>query len=378
MTTGQQHPPYARAPRRAQSPPRTHTDGRAGTFAHKRRRLTCTARKPPPASARQPRSKDKDAPKGTGIVLVRAAVGASFALSPSGLGAMLDAPIRGCGCRAPIRRGIPMRRFRPIAVAALGLACLSAAPPVRAGFLDDAGQYGLDRVNDFADIFRFRLGAPVHGDAYGAKARVTALLQLGYVHFDGHYAGIDRRAIGWAEERRTEGGISLLYGSRHEMISRWGNEFLDADTLWTEVEDRRRLRNLPYWDDGRGDLLGIGGEIATPIGAIDLGVYPSEALDFLTGFFFIDPFNDDQLCMDESWRYDFEKATTPPGPDLGAAARKANARRAALDAEIAERLAAEHAAAEAEAAAAEAQEAVAGDVTTPDAAPGSEADAWEE
>lgn len=178
-------------------------------------------------------------------------------------------------------------------------AALALAPtPGHANFLDDVGQYALDRVHDFADIFRLRTGVPHRGQGYGAKARATALAQAGYVHFNGEYAGMDRRGIGVVRERRTEGGVSVFYASHHSMAALDANEFLAANTDWSFVADRRLLRNKPYWDDGRGDFLGIGAEIATPLLAIDIGLYPSQAVDFLAGFLLIDMYGDDRLDWD--------------------------------------------------------------------------------
>lgn len=155
------------------------------------------------------------------------------------------------------------------------------------------GDYFKDRGNDVLDIFRLRAGFPEHGRSFGVKARVTSVAQLGYVTFNGTYAGLDRRGVGVVDEWRREGGVSLLYGSFNEMETRSGNHFLEADTNWSILEDRRILRNLPHWDDGRRRPLSIGAELALPIGALDLGIYPEEAFDFVLGLFTLDVFNDD-------------------------------------------------------------------------------------
>ncbi len=217
------------------------------------------------------------------------------------------------------------------------------APNVARAEEDAFGLYLKDRLNDFADIFRIRGGIPKDGKGYGAKARLTFLAQAGYVNFNGYYGGLERRGWGLAEESRTEGGVSALYGTTVEMYPVSGNEYLMADTPWSIIEDRRILRNLPYWDDGRGDLLGVGAEIATPVLALDLGVYPSEAVDFLAGIFTIDPYNDDHDVVE----YYPEKYRTPSvlsEPDLEASTRD---KQAALDAQN-EALAAEQLAEEVE------------------------------
>ena len=227
-------------------------------------------------------------------------------------------------------------RFRSLAspaALALSAALLGLPALTQADLIVDAGQYVEDRVCDFADIFRLRLGVPRHGEGYGVKVRATALAQLGFVHYNGHYFGMERRALGLSEERRTEGGVSLLYASRNEMIPNWGNQFLSANTLWTEIENRRIIRNFPDWDDGRGHFLSAGAEVATPILGVDVGVYPSELLDFVTGFVCIDPFNDDQLALDRNSDFQYREPTTPPVPDLEAATREEKARVDALQAE---------------------------------------------
>jgi len=156
-----------------------------------------------------------------------------------------------------------------------------------------AANYFMDRVNDFADMFRFRVGVPENGKAGGVKARATVFAQAGFVHYDGWYTGINKRALGTTQEERTEGGVSLLYGSKHTTIPQAGNIHLEGDTPWAALEDRHILLNMPYWDDGRGDLLSVGTEVATPFFALDVGVNTTEVLDFVAGIFTIDPFQDD-------------------------------------------------------------------------------------
>lgn len=181
--------------------------------------------------------------------------------------------------------------------------------------------YFVDRGHDILDIFRIRAGAPSNGEGYGAKARLTSAAQLGYVNFDGYYAGLNRRGIGVSHEDREEGGISFLYFSEHTMETKTGNVFLHESTDWAKIRDRRLERNLPYWDDGQGDPLGIGAEIATPILALDAGIYPVEAVDFVLGIFTIDIYEDDRLSIqNDPW--DPMVPTTPPSPDLEAATSK--------------------------------------------------------
>ncbi|MBI1293317.1 hypothetical protein GC173_19100 [bacterium] len=172
------------------------------------------------------------------------------------------------------------------AVALVSMTCTGMA-------LADASTYFKNRGNDFLDIFRARAGFPEHGRGYGAKLRVTSLAQVGYVDFDGSYAGLERRGVGVVDEKRREAGVSVLYGSYNEMVPTAGNQYLRASTNWSLLEDRRIIRNLPHWDDGRRRPLSIGGELALPIGAIDLGIYPEEVADFVVGIVTLDMFNDD-------------------------------------------------------------------------------------
>lgn len=203
-----------------------------------------------------------------------------------------------------------MRRLAMTGLIALGFLAL-APNHSQAGVFRSIGIYCKDRFHDGLDIFRLRAGFPNDGKGVGVKARVTTLAQVGYVFFNGTYAGLDRRGVGVVDERRREYGISALYGSYNEMVPVYGNGFLKANSDWSEVEDRRILRNLPHWDDGRQRYLSVGAEVATPLLALDAGVYPEEVLDFALGFLTLDIYNDDEL-------YDHDlsqmEATTLPGP----------------------------------------------------------------
>jgi len=216
--------------------------------------------------------------------------------------------------------------MRKLIVSAAILAALSAPSQAHAGFLGGVGAYAKDRFHDLLDVVRLRGGVPEEGKGIGAKAKVTSLAQVGYVQFRGKMAGMERRAIGVTAERRSEGGLSLLYASSHEMRPVAGNDFIHADTAWSEIEDRRIIRNLPHWDDGRRRFLGVGAEVATPILALDAGVYPEEALDFIVGWVGIDLYDDDELFLNGG---DLYEPTTPRVPDTHAPFR---AKRASLEA----------------------------------------------
>ncbi|MGF1572300.1 MAG: hypothetical protein ACFCU1_04445 [Sumerlaeia bacterium] len=211
----------------------------------------------------------------------------------------------------------PLRTMKAPAAA---LALMMIVPtPTYAGIED----YFVDRFHDVLDIVRLRSGIPDEGEGYGVKARVTSAAQVGYVNFDGTYAGINRRGIGMTREDREEGGISFLYFSEHAMDTKFGNVFLEGTTDWSKVRDRRLERNKPYWDDGQGDPLGIGAEIATPILALDIGIYPIEIADFVLGIFTIDIMEDDRITQARN-PYLEMFPTQPPVPNLTIAAEKKN------------------------------------------------------
>lgn len=216
--------------------------------------------------------------------------------------------------------------MRKLIVAAAIFAAVIAPSQAHAGFLGGVGTYAKDRFHDLLDVVRLRGGVPEDGKGIGAKAKVTSLAQVGYVQFRGKMAGMERRAIGVTAERRSEGGLSLIYASSNEMRPVAGNDFIHADTAWSDIEDRRIIRNLPYWDDGRRRFLGIGAEIATPVLALDAGVYPEEAIDFIVGWVGIDLYDDDELFLNGG---DLYEPTTPRIPDSTAPFR---AKRAALEA----------------------------------------------
>ncbi len=201
------------------------------------------------------------------------------------------------------------------AAALLTALCFAAPAHSSAGVLSGPWTYVKDRFNDGLDIFRLRAGFPDDGKGLGAKVRVTSLAQAGYIFFRGTYVGLDRRGVGVVNERRREGGVSLLYGSRNRMVPIAGNSYLKGNTDWSEIEDRRIIRNLPHWDDGRQRHLSIGAEVATPLFGLDVGLYPEEILDFALGFLIIDIYNDDELF---GWDNIGMEATTLPGPDAEA------------------------------------------------------------
>lgn len=209
-----------------------------------------------------------------------------------------------------------MKLSRCLLPALLAGAVSMTATPAQAGFVDGVGVYVQDRINDFADIFRIRAGVPNSGRSLGFKVRATTLAQVGYVHFDGDYWGMDRRSIGKVDEVRTEGGVSLFYGSNTEMVPMLGNIFLMGDSEWSDIQERTLVRYLASWDDGRKRPFSLGLEIALPVVALDLGLYPTEAFDFALGFTTIDLYKDDRLYQ-PTLRPE-APAVVPPRPDNSA------------------------------------------------------------
>jgi len=187
------------------------------------------------------------------------------------------------------------RRARATAlVALLALALLGAPGRGDAGVLN----YLRDRGEDLLDVVRLRFISPHRAEGYGLKARATALAQAGYVHTNGLAYGMDRRAIGVTAERRTEGGIGPFYFSRTQMARVAGRSHFDPESPWNLAHRRGVVRNLPAWDDGRLHPLSIGAEAQIGLFGLDLGVYPTEALDFVTGWLFFDIYKDDQTYVD--------------------------------------------------------------------------------
>jgi len=176
--------------------------------------------------------------------------------------------------------------------------------------------YFRDRGADFLDIFLFRISAPRGARGIGFRARATALAQVGAVYFEGEHFGIDRRGIGVWEERRKQGGISLLSFSSVENEIIWGNYFLKPDTPWMKFQERGLIRNDIYWDDGRKQFFSVSVELQPPIlPGFEIGIYPVEILDFAVGFLTLDPQNDD-LARVRKYAPEFEEKETTSTKEL--------------------------------------------------------------
>ncbi|MCX7765283.1 MAG: hypothetical protein N2246_01050 [Candidatus Sumerlaeia bacterium] len=160
-------------------------------------------------------------------------------------------------------------------------------------------EYFRDRGNDFLDIFRLRISAARQAKGFGFHARVTTLAQIGGVYFEGEHVGLDRRAIGVWREERFSGGISALYFTDVNNDVVYGNRFTDLNDVWSQVKDRGIVRNNVYWDDGRHHPFSVGAEVQLGLlPGLDVGLYPTEAIDFLVGIFTLDPWDDDLMRIE--------------------------------------------------------------------------------
>ena len=154
--------------------------------------------------------------------------------------------------------------------------------------------YFRDRGADFLDLFLLRISAPRRIPSIGFRARATALAQIGAIYFEGEHFGMDRRGIGVWRERRIQGGLSLLFFTSVQNDVIWGNYFLEENTPWMNFEERGLVRNDICWDDGRKDFFSINAEVQLVfLPGLEAGVYPIELIDFVMGFFTLDPKNDD-------------------------------------------------------------------------------------
>lgn len=161
------------------------------------------------------------------------------------------------------------------------------------------GRYFQDRANDFLDIFRFRLSAAREAKGFGFHIRATCLAQVGALYFDGEHFGMDRRAIGVWREKRFAGGLSAVYFTDVTNDIVYGNRFTDVDDVWSEAQERGIVRNNIYWDDGRNHPFSIGAEVQLGIlPGVDIGVYPTELVDFVVGIFTLDPWGDDLMRIE--------------------------------------------------------------------------------
>jgi hypothetical protein len=187
------------------------------------------------------------------------------------------------------------------------LGCCLAAVVLVAGAPSRASagviEYFRDRGEDLLDVFRLRFMVPYRAEGYGLKARVTSLAQAGYVHFNGSAFGMDRRAIGQVHEKRTEGGVSVVYFSRTQMEKVRGNDYLDSDAIWNQAAPRGIMRRGSSWDDGRLHPVSVGAEVELGAFGLDVGAYPTEAIDFVLGWLFLDIYKDDRSFTDDLPEY---------------------------------------------------------------------------
>jgi len=187
-----------------------------------------------------------------------------------------------------------------------------AAASAQAGILG----YFRDRGADFLDLFLLRISAPRGIRGIGFRARATALAQVGAIYFEGEHFGMDRRAIGVWGEKRAQGGLSLLFFTSVENDVIWGNYFLEENTPWMNFEERGLVRNDICWDDGRKDFFSVNAEVQLAfLPGLEAGVYPIELIDFVMGFFTLDPKNDD---LERIMKYapEYTRKPEPPSEEM--------------------------------------------------------------
>lgn len=152
-------------------------------------------------------------------------------------------------------------------------------------------RYVKNRWNDFLDLFIVQAAVPQKHYAWGAHLRLSDLLQLGQVHFDGVKAGLDGRALITAQEQKDQSSL-LFFESKTE---------INQDLLWS-LPDQEQWRGRPIirnglyeFNDGRAMPWSLGLEVMIPpcFGGFEIGISPCQMGDFLFGLLALDPWGDD-------------------------------------------------------------------------------------
>ncbi|MBI1849356.1 MAG: hypothetical protein HYR85_03325 [Planctomycetes bacterium] len=171
-------------------------------------------------------------------------------------------------------------------VAAASLAVLFAvtgcqsAPSYKA-YTDETDSWGFgrkvatllkDEALDLTDIVQIDLSA---GEGLLANVRATKLAQIGAGHLNGVKGGWNQRSLGVWKERRTEGGVSVLYYTDADLEPVHGTK-----TLWErgyQIDDWTILHNEDHhW-------LDVGASLHVLFLGADVNVSPKEAVDFVVG-----------------------------------------------------------------------------------------------
>ncbi|HNT35814.1 MAG TPA: hypothetical protein PKH07_12560 [bacterium] len=174
----------------------------------------------------------------------------------------------------------------------IGLLVLSVCGPVaECNAMSPVTRYLKNRWNDFLDLFIVEVGMPQRHLAWGAHLRLTDMLQVGQIHFQGVKAGLDGRALIVVNEEKDQRSIPL-YESYTEIDQtlRWSRP---DQTQWL---GRPIIRNGRYeWNDGRDMPWSVGLEIMFPpcFGGLELGLAFCQLGDFAFGLLNLDPWNDD-------------------------------------------------------------------------------------
>jgi len=139
--------------------------------------------------------------------------------------------------------------------------------------------YLCDRLLDLTDIVQVNLG---FGDGFLVNAHATKWFQLGAGYRDGVCFGLMPRSFGMWYEDRTEGGIAIapafnLYYKNYQREALWGTTTLfDHDIAYSGID--HMCNETAHWAD-----FGLSLHLFL-IGA-DVNLSPSQAFDFVAGFF---------------------------------------------------------------------------------------------
>jgi hypothetical protein len=171
-------------------------------------------------------------------------------------------------------------------VAAASLALLAAvtgcqsAPSYKA-YTDETQSWGYgrriatmlkDEALDLTDIIQLDLSA---GEGLLANVRATKLVQVGGGHLNGIKGGWNQRSLGFWKERRTEGGVSVLYYTDADLEPVHGTPTL-FDRGY-QIDDWTILHNEDHhWAD-------FGASLHLIFLGADVNVSPKEAIDFVVG-----------------------------------------------------------------------------------------------
>lgn len=174
------------------------------------------------------------------------------------------------------------------------------------------GVYFHDRGQDFADIWRLGL---TYGPGALVNVRATKLVQVGLGGMDGYKFGLQGRARGHWKEFRGEGGVSFIYFINYNKTFISGNETLAEKIAAVRPKDQGEeiLADLdPFYGDR--SLTEIGFTVHAFAIGVEFAFDFYSFMDFLGGWFLIDPQQDDLRTLRARERTETaeEKTTAKP------------------------------------------------------------------